>query len=68
MTRTFTTLDIYLSAYLALKNVEPELEVRNGKTVFTFEATDRLYRLMSDFNSNDQVAVADFTTKIKTWL
>jgi len=64
--KTFTTLDIYLSAYLALQNVEPDLEVKNGKTVFNFEVTDRLYKLMNDFNSNILVEVADYTTAIKT--
>jgi hypothetical protein len=66
MGKTFSTLDIYLSAYLALQNIEPELVVKNGKTVFNFEVTDRLYMLMGEFNSNILVEVADYTTKIKT--
>lgn len=66
MAKTFSTLDIYLSAYLALQNIEPELEVKNGKTVFNFEVTDKLYMLMGEFNSNILVEVADYTTKIKT--
>jgi len=65
-TKTFSTLDIYLSAYLSLKNLEPTLEIKNGKVVFSFEAADVLYRLMNDFNSNEDVPVADYTTAIKT--
>ena len=65
-TKTFSTLDIYLSAFLLLHNVEPSLEIRNGKVIFVFESTDGLYRLMNDFNSNEPVEVADFTTAIKT--
>lgn len=65
-TKSFSTLDIYLSAFLSLHNLEPTLEIRNGKIIFTFEATDTLYRLMNDFNSNEPVEVADFTTAIKT--
>jgi hypothetical protein len=65
-TKTFSTLDIYLSAFLSLHNLEPTLEIRNRKIVFTFEATDNLYRLMNDFNSNEPVEVADYTTAIKT--
>lgn len=64
--KTFTSLDIYISAFLSIHDLEPGLEVRNGKVVFTFEATDTLYRLMNDFNSNDPVPVADFTTAVKT--
>lgn len=64
-TKTFTTLDIYLSAFLSLHDLEPTLEIRSGKVVFTFEATDTLYRLMNDFNSNEPVEVADYTTAIK---
>ncbi|MBA4389975.1 MAG: hypothetical protein C0399_03455 [Syntrophus sp. (in: bacteria)] len=64
--KVFSTLDIYLSAYLKLQGMEPLLEVKNGKTVFNFEVTDRLYRLMGQFNGNIFVEVADFTTAIKT--
>lgn len=65
-TKTFTTLDIYLSAYLSLHNIEPSLEVRNGKVVFVFESTDSLYRVMNDFNGNELTEVVDYTTAIKT--
>ena len=64
--KIFSTLDIYLSAYLSLHDIEPCLEVKNGKTVFNFDVTDRLYKLMGEFNSNALVEVADFTTAIKT--
>ena len=37
-----------------------------GKVIFVFEATDSLYRLMSDYNSNESYEVADYTTSIKT--
>jgi hypothetical protein len=66
MEKTFTTLDIYVSSYLALQGIEPRLELRNGKVVFTFEATDTLYQLMNDYNSNALIEVADFATAIKT--
>lgn len=65
-TKTFSTLDIYLSAYLSLHDLEPTLELRNGKVIFVFESTDGLYRLMNDFNANEPVPVADFTTAVKT--
>jgi hypothetical protein len=65
-TKNFSTLDIYLSSFLSLHDLEPTLEVRNGKVVFIFDATDRLYRFMNEFNSNVTVEVADYTTAIKT--
>ena len=65
-TKTFGTMDLYVSAFLSLHNLEPTLEERNGKIIFTFEATDNLYQLMSKFNSNEDVPVADYTTAVKT--
>ena len=65
-TRTINLLDIYLSSFLALNGIEPKLETRNGKVVFTFEAEDRVYKLMNLFNGNADVPVADFVTTVKT--
>jgi hypothetical protein len=64
--KIFSTLDLYLAAYIKLKGMEPDLEVKNGKTVFNFEVTDKLYKLMGEFNSNVVIEVADYTTAIKT--
>ena len=64
--RLFTTLDIYLAGFLALNGIPPTLELNNGRVVFTFPATDQLYKLMMDFNSNVNVPVADFVTMVKT--
>ena len=65
-TKTFSTLDIYLASFLSLHDVHPKLENNNGKIVFTFDATDTVYRLMNRYNSNEPVPVADFVTAIKT--
>ena len=65
-TKTFSTLDIYLASFLSLHDQDVILELRNGKVVFTFESKDNLYRLMNQFNSNEDVPVADYTTAIKT--
>lgn len=64
--RLFTTLDIYLASFLALNKIPPMLELKNGRVVFAFPATDNLYKLTMDFNSNVNVPVADFVTMIKT--
>jgi hypothetical protein len=65
-TRTINLLDIYVSSFLSLHGIEPKLETRNGKVVFTFEADDNIYRLMNLFNGNVDVPVADFVTTVKT--
>lgn len=62
---TFSTLDIYLASFLSLHDFEPVLEIRNNKVVFLFEAGSDLYRLLSLYNSNSQVPVADFVTTAK---
>lgn len=64
--RLFTTLDIYLASFFKLNNIPPTLELKNGRVVFTFPATDHLYKLTMDFNSNVNVPVADFVTMVKT--
>lgn len=64
--KTFSTMDLYIAAYLSLHGIEPALENRNGKVIFAFTANDTLYRLMNDFNSNEPVEVVDYTTAIKT--
>lgn len=65
-TKSFKTLDLYLASFLSLHDQDVILELQNGKVVFTFESTDSLYRLMNDFNSNEEIPVLDYTTAIKT--
>lgn len=64
--RLFTTLEIYLAGFLTLQGISPKLEVKNGRVIFTFPASDQLYRLMDLYNSNTNVAIADFVTTVKT--
>lgn len=61
----FTTLDLYLSSYLSLKNLKPTLEINHGKVIFAFSATDTLYKLIAEYNSNQNVPIADFVTELK---
>ncbi len=65
-TKIINLLDIYLSSFLSLHGIEPRLEAKGGKVVFTFPATDRVYGLMNLFNQNSEVGVADFATSVKT--
>lgn len=63
----FPTLDLYLSAFLLICGIQPNLEVRNGTVIFTFPTDEKLYELMFLYNSNTtEVKVGDFVTAIKT--
>lgn len=66
MAKYFTSLDIYLSAFLSFHGIEPILENRNGKIIFLFDSCDNLYRLIDRFNSDEDVPVNSFATKVKT--
>jgi len=65
-TQNFSTLDIYLAAFLSFHKQEPLLESKAGKVIFTFQATDSLYQLMNLYNSDSQIPVATYSTQIKT--
>jgi len=62
----FTTLDVYLAAYLSMNGCPPELESRGGKVIFAFPNGTDINRLIGQFNANSLIAVADFTTAIKS--
>jgi len=59
-------LDIHLSAFLVHHGIEPTLEHQNGKVVFAFPANQQIYKLMNQFNSDENVPVASFCTTLKT--
>ena len=63
--KNFTTLDLYLSAFLSLSGIPPLLESKNGRVIFSFPAREDLYQLMANYNGNVSVPVAEFVTAIK---
>lgn len=63
--KTFQTLDLYLSAYLTLCGIRPELQLTNGRVVFVFPQSDDLSHLIFNYNSNVTIPVAEFVTAIK---
>lgn len=63
--KVFNLLDIHVSAFLSLHGIEPTLEQKNGKIVFTFPASEQVYRLMNRFNGDEDVPVASFCTTLK---
>lgn len=64
--RKFSTLDIYLSAFLELYGITADLENHNGRVVFVFLQSDELYRFSNAYNSNEPVPVADYVSALRT--
>lgn len=57
--------DIYIAAFLDFKGIPPQLENLNGKVIFKFSVSERLYQTLSEFNNDSLVPVATFTTHLK---
>lgn len=64
--KTFKTLDLYFSAFLALHGIQPQLQNVNSRVTFAFPVSDDFYQLSDLFNSNEPVPVASFITAVKT--
>ena len=47
----FTTLDAYLSSFLALQGFTPRLIEEGEKVVFYFEEGDDLYKAIAEYNN-----------------
>ena len=65
-TKQLELIDLYIAAFLALHGIQPRLILKNNKVIFVFEALDDVYRLMANFNSNEDVPCLDLITAIKT--
>ena len=63
--KTLQTLDLYMASFIAYHGINPLLETVNGKVVFTFLATDDLYRLITKYNSDEKTPVNSFVTTVK---
>lgn len=61
----FTTLDIYLAAFLLLYGIKPDLELLNGRVIFSFPATGQLYEGVMIYNAGSEVRVTEFVTAVK---
>lgn len=64
--KKFQTLDLFLSAYLFLNQLKPELVIINSKVIFQFNISDDLYKLIERFNSDSSVPVGSYATAVKT--
>jgi len=65
-TKEFVSSDLYLSAAISiLLQIQPTFRVENGRTLFVFEVSDRLYRAMSDYNSGIELNALEFVQVLK---
>ena len=63
--KVFSTLDIYLATWLHIHNIPPQLEINNNRVLFFFPSTDQVYRIVSEFNSNNSAPILDYVTAYK---
>lgn len=63
--KVFTTLDAYLSGYLALKGFIPKLINQGDKVVFSFDASDELYKAIAEYNSGAMVEAIRFALVVE---
>lgn len=63
--KRFTVTDLYLACYLQINGILPELQSINGRVIFTFPATDELYKLVNAYNTGAAVSVLDYITALK---
>jgi hypothetical protein len=57
--------DINTAAYLELSNIAPELTLQGTRVVFEFPATDRVFKLLSEYQSNPSVPVLDYVNVLR---
>jgi len=58
--------DLYLTAYLQLNDVQPELTLQGGKVLFEFPVGESTYRLLKKYNENPSVPVLDFVNIVRS--
>jgi hypothetical protein len=63
--KSWSSLDINLSAYLSYRGIPIDLENLNGRVIFTAPQSDELNRLTSAYNENDPVPVADYVGALR---
>lgn len=58
-------LDLNLSAFLSLHDLEPELSLQGSRVIFNFQVTPEFYRVTSLYNDNLSIGCLDFVAAIK---
>ncbi len=63
--KQFTITDLYLACYLQINGIIPELQSIRGRVVFTFPATDEVYKLANAYNTGALASVVDYAVALK---
>ena len=62
----FTTLDLYLAAFLSMKGSEPTLEKQGTRVVFRFPSGPNISALVDQYNlENPQIRILDYVYSVK---
>ena len=62
----FTTLDVYLSAFLSINGLAPKLKRPSGdKVIFAFDKTPRLQEVIKRFYADEKISVFSFVRAVK---
>jgi hypothetical protein len=57
--------DINTAAYLELRDTPPELTMQGTRVVFEFEASETVYRLLREYQSNPSVPIIDYVNVLR---
>jgi len=61
----FPIMDIYLASFLLLHGIQPELTAQGNKIVFQFPVSNKVYKLCSQYNSNQSIPILDFVSVLR---
>jgi hypothetical protein len=64
--KNFETYDVWLSAFLQLLYKSPELHLKNKRVTFVFPLSEKLHKIVTDYNCNIDVPIADYVSTVKT--
>jgi hypothetical protein len=57
--------DINTAAYLEMNSIAPELNLQGTRVIFEFPAIDRVFRLLTEYESNPPVPVLDYVNVLR---
>ena len=63
--KVFTSLDAYLSGYLTLKGFIPKFIEQGDKVVFSFGASDELYKTIAEYTSGAKIEAIRFALVVE---
>jgi len=64
--KKFETYDVWLSAFIKLLYQSPELHLMNNRVTFVFPLSEELFKIVTDYNCNIDVPIADYVSTVKT--